>query len=99
MRRGWEKVHFLRLERWNIVKNEAIKEIRNLSKKERWLLGIGLYWAEGAKEKEYVRGSTSLKFSNSDPMMILIFQRWLAEFLNLQKDSLRYELYIHEKAD
>lgn len=98
MRRGWEKVHYLRMKRWQNIRDEAAKEIFKLSRNERWLLGTALYWAEGAKEKEYGR-ATTIKFSNSDPQMIALFQNWLNEFFKIPKENLRYELYIHEKAD
>lgn len=98
MQRGWKKVHSLRMERWNKIKVQASKEINKLSREERRLLGIALYWAEGAKEKENGY-STPIKFSNSDICMILIFRDWLREFFNVSKESMKYELYIHERAD
>lgn len=98
MRRGWKKVHELRMNRWNKLKSEGEKEIKKLTRNEKWLLGIGLYWAEGSKEKE--NGSaTGIKFSNSDPAMILLFRSWLKDFLNISEEKIKYELYIHEKAD
>jgi len=78
MKRGWERVHEKRMERWKKIRSAAEKEVHTLTKNERWLLGIALYWAEGAKEAEY-RSSTPIKFSNSDPAMLLIFKNWLKE--------------------
>lgn len=98
MKRGWETVHRLRMERWNEIKTQASQEIKKLSKKERWLLGTSLYWAEGAKEKEH-SGATGIKFSNSDVFMILIFRQWLKEFFGLASESIKYELYIHDGAN
>jgi len=98
MKRGWERVHEKRMERWKKIRSAAEKEVHTLTKNERWLLGIALYWAEGAKEAEY-RSSTPIKFSNSDPAMLLIFKNWLKEFSELPMKNIRYELYIHERAD
>lgn len=98
MKRGWIKVHQLRMERWKQIKKEAASKIKNLTTKEFWLIGIALYWAEGTKEKEY-RGSTDLKFSNSDFLMILLFRKWVTQFFKIPAEKLRYELYIHEKAN
>lgn len=98
MKRGSEKVHRLRMERWNKIKTQASSEINKLSKEERWLLGIALYWAEGSKEKENGH-STGIKFSNSDMSMILIFRSWLREFFEISEENMKYELYIHERAD
>ncbi len=99
MRRGWIKLHVMRLKRWERIKKEARQEVKDLFRKERWIIGVMLYWAEGAKEKEYSGGSTDIKFSNSDPRMIKIFRSWLDEFFKISKEKMHYELYIHEKAD
>lgn len=98
MKRGWIKVHQLRMDRWKKTKDLASLDIKSISKRERWLIGIVLYWAEGSKEHEYSK-STSAKFSNSDPMMVVFFKNWLLEFCSLSQENLIYELYIHEKAD
>lgn len=97
-RRGAQKRHQTRMENWERIKYEAAKEILQLTKRERWLIGIVLYWGEGSKEKEY-GGTTNIKFSNSDPLMILLFCQWLKDFFNISKERVTYELYIHERAD
>lgn len=96
--RGAAKRHLMRMEEWKSIKEKAANEVDKLSIKQRWIIGTMLYWAEGAKEKEHGQ-STDIKFSNSDPRMLLIFQSWMNEFFNIGKDNLWYELYIHEKAD
>lgn len=73
----------------------AQDDIKSISKRELWLIGIALYWAEGSKEKEY-RTSSRTAFSNSDPRMILIFIRWVKECLNISMDNVYADLYIHE---
>lgn len=96
--RGARKRHLMRLKYWQEIKSRASKEINSLSRKERLLMGIVLYWAEGAKEKEYSK-PTRIRFSNSDISMIIIFRKWLKEFFKIPENNLRYELYIHEKAN
>lgn len=98
MQRGWEKVHQLRMERWESIKKNSAEEVKKLTKSQRWIAGVMLYWAEGAKEKIY-RGGTCIKFSNSDLVMIILFRKWLKEFFNIMPNNICYELYIHEKAD
>ncbi len=98
MKRGSAKRHSLRMEQWRHIRDIATAEVDPLSKKQRWIAGTLLYWAEGAKEKEY-RQSTDIKFSNSDLRMLILFQKWLYEFFQISKEGLRYELYIHEKSD
>lgn len=98
MRRGWETVHRMRMRRWHEIRDRARAEVRRLSRTERWLVGTALYWAEGAKERED-SPATSLKFSNSDFLMVLLFRDWLFEFLGVSKEQIRYGLYIHESAN
>ena len=98
MQRGWKKTHEIRMKRWAEIRNHASKEITHLSTRERWLIGIGLYWSEGVKEKEY-GSATNVKFSNSDPLMILVFRNWLKEFTKVPDEKIKYELYIHKHAN
>ena len=96
--RGGIKRHQDRLLRWKKISDEAANEITKLSKREKWLAGILLYWAEGSKEK--ASGSaTNIKFSNSDPSMIKLFRDWLFQCVGIKKQQVVYELYIHERAD
>ena len=53
-------------------KNEAIKKIGPLNKRELLLVGAALYWAEGSKKH-----GRRVFFCNSDPDMINLFIRWL----------------------
>lgn len=98
IKRAGEKSHKLRMERWNDIKKKASQEVGSLSNREGWLLGVALYWAEGAKEKE-IGSATNIKFSNSDELMILFFREWLNKFLKVSYDQMLFELYIHETAD
>lgn len=63
-----------------------------------WLLGTLLYWTEGAKEKEWEK-SAQIKFANMDLEMHKLFREWLKKYFNVSEEDLRYELYIHEKAN
>ena len=93
--RGVRLVHERRLEKMQRIMKEASTEVRSLSKRERWLIGIALYWAEGTKEKEQ---GTLVQFSNSDPHMVLLFQQWLMEYLKIPSEDIVHTLYIHERS-
>ena len=98
MKRGWDAQHKKRLNITEIIKNKAKADINKISKRNLWFMGVMLYWAEGAKEKKWNSG-VSLKFSNSDPMMISIFLKWLKEICLISPHDIIYELYIHETAN
>ncbi|MEK7619200.1 MAG: hypothetical protein AAB416_03105 [Patescibacteria group bacterium] len=80
-----------------IIYQEAAKDIGEVSKRELWLMGVMLYWAEGAKQKEH-NVASGVRFSNSDPVMIRVFLRWLDEICRIQFDQVRLDVYIHETA-
>lgn len=95
--RGAMKRKSDRITATELIYQEAGRDIGAISDRELWLMGIMLYWAEGAKQKEY-SPSNSLKFSNSDPAMIRLFVKWLNEICEIPLDSLRFDVYIHETA-
>lgn len=98
MRRGWKACHKKRLDITKIIKSKARSDIDKILKRELWLMGTMLYWAEGAKQKKWSSG-VGLKFSNSDPMMISFFLKWLKEICLVSPKDIIYELYIHETAN
>ena len=94
-KRGAESRGTDRIKRQMNIIEEASKEIAFISNRELWLIGIALYWAEGAKEKDYHHGSRA-SFSNSDPRMIKLFIKWLKECVNIPDTEISADLYIHE---
>ena len=77
------------------IKDKAKNEIGKLSYRERWLIGIALYWAEGTKEKDKSMG---IKFSNSDPRMIKLFLKWLHKICKISLKDIYLEIYLHRTA-
>jgi len=71
-----------RIEKTIRLKQEGIKEIGSLSKKELFLVGVALYWAEGFKKDSQVG------FASSDPSMIKIFLKWLFECCDYKPQDL-----------
>ncbi|MEU8782050.1 hypothetical protein [Streptomyces sp. NPDC048637] len=96
-RRGWEAT----LERRDVVrrrtKQAATSEIGELTDRELFLIGVGLYWSEGSKSKPY-RRSERVIFINSDPDMIRVYLAWL-RLLGVSAERLRFHVHIHESAD
>lgn len=96
-RRGWERTLELREEQRQHTKDAASAEIGTLSDRELFLIGVGLYWAEGSKSKPY-RRDESVVFVNSDPNMIRLYLAWL-DLLRVEKERRRFHVMIHESAD
>ena len=79
------------------IQNKAVLEIGNISKRELLLIGAALHWAEGSKEKEYKPG-VGVIFTNSDPIMIRLFLKWLKEICGIGYEKLRFEIYLHQNS-
>ncbi|MGW7236887.1 hypothetical protein [Streptomyces sp. NPDC054804] len=96
-RKGWEEKIRVRDAERRRTKTEAMQSIGALSTRELFLVGVGLYWAEGTKDKPYVRRET-VTFVNSDPGMIRVYLAWL-DLLEIEHERLRFNVMIHENAD
>ncbi|WP_426403693.1 hypothetical protein ACN9M0_14315 [Streptomyces sp. R-07] len=96
-RRGWEATLRRREGERQTVKREASEEIGAMSERELFLLGVGLYWAEGTKDKPHARRERVV-FVNSDPGMIRVFAAWL-DLLGVEPERRKYGVMIHETAD
>ncbi|SEC48757.1 hypothetical protein SAMN04490356_4342 [Streptomyces melanosporofaciens] len=96
-KRGWEATLRQREIERQRTKLAAEQEIGRLTDRELFLVGVGLYWSEGAKSKHY-RPAERVIFTNSDPDMIKIYLAWL-RLLGITPDHLRFHLMIHESAD
>ena len=93
--RGAASRHRQRLENTEKITTAARKQIGKLSRREFWLLGTALYWAEGSKQR-ISSLSASVTFNNSDPVMLSFFKEWLFQICNIELSRLRFELYVHE---
>ena len=97
MRAGLARLRSAQDEERQRTKEEAKLAIGELSARELFLVGVGLYWAEGGKDKPYDRRE-NVAFVNSDPGMIKVFLAWL-DLLGIERERLRFTVMIHENAD
>lgn len=77
------------------IEKEAISEIPKIRNRDLFLIGLMLYWGEGAKISE-TNISQRVDFSNSDPIMCRIFLKWLRICINISDDNIVPCIYIHE---
>jgi len=66
------------------------KEVGKLSKRDKFVIGIALYAAEGT------RGEKSAGFSNSDPRMVRFMMDWFRECCKLPEEKFRGAIWIHK---
>ncbi|MFD3511799.1 hypothetical protein [Streptomyces sp. NPDC058657] len=79
------------------TKQDAARQIGQLSEQALLATGVALYWAEGTKDKPHTRREL-VEFINSDPNVIRLFLRWLT-LVGIEPDRLRCRVSIHETAD
>jgi len=69
---------------------KGIKDIGKLSKRDRFITGVALYFAEGNKN------DSNVVFSNTDPLAIVFMVNWLREICRVPEEKFRGALYIHD---
>lgn len=77
------------------IKKTARSEIKEIDDESLHLIGSVLYWAEGDKEKIYSSGPV-VGFSNSDPLMIKVYIKWLRACLKISDERICLNIVIHE---
>jgi transposase-like protein len=75
----------------------AQMQIGSVSERDLLVLGVALYWAEGAKRKPWA-ARDRITFVISDPSIIRAYLRWL-DLVGVSRDRCRFRLQIHEAAD
>jgi hypothetical protein len=71
----------------------AKKELGTLTKRDLWLLGIGLYLGEGSKLYE------SIRIINSDPEIIKIALKWFREICGLGNENFTPSVHLYPDND
>ncbi len=72
-----------------LARHEAGRELGKVSKRDLFMLGLGLYIGEGSKTAGITR------FANSDPAVVNLMIRWFTEALGLSKRHLRIRLHLY----
>jgi len=71
------------------MKKLAKRDIGKLTKRDLWLLGVGIYVGEGSKLYEHIR------VINSDPGIIKITMRWFREICGLCDENFSLRAYTY----
>ncbi len=88
--KGAKKQQLKRIKKTEQLIKAGQNEFLELFKNPLFLSGLLLYWAEGDKhQKEMVR------FTNSDPAMIMLMMQWFRRVCKVQNDKFRIALHIH----
>lgn len=77
------------------IHEAAIRNVKEISEKELWLMGIVLYRAHGLEETER-RSGLGVRFSSSDPFTVRLFLEWLIRIGKIRRKDIVFDLYLHE---
>lgn len=71
--------------------NKAKQDIKKLSEKDLFLIGIIFYWAEGSKTRRGV-----VEFSNGDPNAIKVMMNFFRNICYVPEEKFRGHIHIHQ---
>ncbi len=71
----------------------GIFEVGKISKRDLWMIGLGLWIGEGSKTMEQIR------LVNSDPRVVYLFIRWLREICELQDENITIAMHLYPDSD
>lgn len=77
------------------IKQDAIENIKEISKRDLWLIGIVLYWARGLLEDDR-RYGLGVRFSSADADLIRIFLAWLTRVGGIKRREISVDVFLHE---
>ncbi len=72
------------------IMNDAKNEVGKLSSREKFLIGITLYFAEGDK------AGHNVAFTNSDSKSIKFMIDWFRNYCNVKEEKIRCYIYLHD---
>ncbi|PIR87829.1 MAG: hypothetical protein COU10_02490 [Candidatus Harrisonbacteria bacterium CG10_big_fil_rev_8_21_14_0_10_45_28] len=87
------KKHNKKVAEVKALKQKGIQEATNLTERELWALGIGLYIGEGSKSNEQI------EITNSDPAVIRAALGWYFQFCNATAEDIVIIIHIYPSND
>jgi transcriptional regulator with XRE-family HTH domain len=79
-----------RLNREIVAFEDAKRIFADNMQDQRFLIGVALYWAEGAKKHSL------FQFVNSDPDMVIFMHNWMQKYLKIERQRIKCRLFIHK---
>lgn len=84
-----EKSHNRKVQEIKELLEFGSKELGRLSRRDLWLLGLGVYIGEGTKDNDIIR------VINADPAVIRLSMRWFQKIIGLPKDNFAVRLHLY----
>ena len=87
-----ERVRKERIREIKILREQGIREIGKLNKRDLFISGVAMYWSEGYTYS----GGEQVGFTNSDPKMILLMLKWFKEICKVPDDKFSLQVKINK---
>ena len=88
-----QRSHAKRMEETKRAKELAHKELGALTKRDLWMIGIGLYLGEGTKSYDHVR------IVNSNPEIIRLGIKWLTQICGVPSAHISLRIHAYPDTD
>lgn len=72
--------------------NLGKEDVGAITRRDLFMVGLGLYWGEG-----YKKGSQELGFTNSDPLMLRLYIQWLEQTYAVSKHDLIFRVSVNDQ--
>src|SRR3989344_7901362 len=76
------------------IKKASAKDIKEITKKELWLIGAVLYWRErflSGNESDLRKG---VRFTSSEPYLIKLFLKWLQDIGQIKNEEIEFDIFM-----
>src|SRR3989338_1247337 len=76
------------------IKKASAKDIKEITKKELWLIGAVLYWRErflSGNERDIRK---AVRFTSSDPYLIKLFLKWLQDVGQIKNEEVEFDIFM-----
>ncbi|MBI2627110.1 MAG: hypothetical protein HYW77_02605 [Parcubacteria group bacterium] len=77
-----------------IIQEAAGNDIKKISDRELWLMGIALYWRERYIQKNVNDLRKGVRFTSSDPYLIKLFLKWLQGIGGLKDEEISFDIFL-----
>jgi len=87
-----ERIRKERLDQVSKLREEGLREIGKISKRDLFIAGIAMYCSEGVTSSN----SDEVSFSNSDPGMILLMLKWFKEVCSVLNNQVVIQIRVNK---
>ena len=78
------------------IKNSSARDIKKISNRELWLMGIMLYWRERFLRENESDARKGVRFTSSDPFLVKLFLKWLKDVGRIKDEEIGFDIFMEK---